>query len=470
MNREKDTIAAISTPVGTGGIAVVRVSGPLAIETVDALFRHPEGIRKGESHRAYVGMFLDRPGGEVLDRVVVTLFRAPHSYTGEDVVEVSCHGGRYLAQLILESVLAQGVRLAEPGEFTRRAFLNGRLDLAQAEAVADLIQAKTRQSVKYAARQLQGGISRKIRDIRQRLVALLANVELELDFSEEEIEIVPRDELRRELEDIRARIDALVASYRTGRMIREGVRVVIAGKPNVGKSSLFNAILGFERAIVDETPGTTRDALEAQLDIGGTLFLLVDTAGLRRPAERIERKGIEITQEHLRQADLILLLQDASRGISEEDEKIVRQIREELGGERRSDGADGLVIWNKVDLVETRSVPSGNPLGWPEIRLSARTGEGLDELHGFLSRYVTSQAEEVAGAEGEVVTNLRHVQALRRAAEALQKAEEGILGGLSGEFVAVDLREALEAIGEIVGKTTPDDVLNYIFENFCIGK
>jgi len=464
----EDTIAAISTPPGTGGIAVVRVSGRDAAAIVEPLFQHKTRLSEAASHTALVGFFLDRPGGDALDRVVVTLFRGPNSYTGEDVVEISCHGGRYLAQLVLEAVLDRGARLAEPGEFTRRAFLNGRLDLAQAEAVADLIQAKTKESVKYAARQLRGGISRRIQSLQERLVALLAQLELELDFVEEDIELVPREKLAQDLAALRREISRLAGTYRAGRMIHEGVRVVLAGKPNVGKSSLFNALLGFERAIVDETPGTTRDAIEAQLDIDGRLFRLVDTAGLRRSEERVERKGIEITRTNLQQADLIVLLLDASEPLTDEDEVLVQEVRTISTG---TEGApEGVVVWNKMDLVEDRTPRGKNPLDWPELHISARTGAGLDALHGFLSRFLVTGAGFGGAPEEEIVTNVRHHQALRKAEAALEKAAEGISRGLSGEFIALDVREALDAVGEIVGKTTPEDVLRYIFAHFCVGK
>lgn len=465
---QEDTIAAISTPPGTGGIAVIRVSGPAAVPLVAPLFQHAERLQRARSHRALVGLLLDRPGGEVLDQVVATVFRAPNSYTGEDVVEISCHGGRYLAQLVLEAVLNRGARLAEPGEFTRRAFLNGRIDLAQAEAVADLIQARTKESVKYAARQLRGGISRHIRSFQKRLLALLARLELELDFAEEEVELVPREELRRELERLLQEITRLVRTYRTGRMIRDGVRVVITGKPNVGKSSLFNALLGFERAIVDETPGTTRDAIEAQLDIGGTLFRLIDTAGMRQTAERIERKGMAVARSHLEQADLVLLLLDASAPLTEEDTGLIERVKE-IEAARNGEGPDGVVIWNKIDLLPGGAPRRENPLGWTELRLSAKTGAGLDSLHGFLSRYVQVEKAIEEGQE-EMVTSLRHQRALLKAGAALKRSLQGLERELSGEFIALDVREALDAVGEITGRTTPEDVLNYIFDHFCIGK
>lgn len=467
MEAQKDTIAAISTPAGTGGIAVIRISGPEAVTIVEPLFEHRVPLTEVESHRAVVGYFSAEPGGEPLDQVVVTLFRAPHSYTGEDVVEISCHGGRYLAQVVLEAVLNRGARLAEPGEFTKRAFLNGRIDLAQAEAVVDLIQAQTRESLRYAARQLRGGFSRQIEALRERIVAVLANLELELDFVEEDITLAPAEEVEKALKALLTDIGKLLRSYSAGRLIHEGVRTVIVGKPNVGKSSLFNALLGYERAIVDEVPGTTRDALEAHLDIGGTLFRFVDTAGLRQSRERIEKKGMEITEKYVASADLILFVADVTSGFAEEDRKIWKRIAMRLEESREEPGI--VFVWNKIDLNGKEGELPGEVKNRVEgvVSVSARRGDGLDRLHDLLAGYVKNR---IGTETGEIVTNVRHRRALDDTRAALERALSAVEKGMSGEFVAVDLREALDALGRIVGKTTPEDVLGYIFEHFCIGK
>jgi tRNA modification GTPase len=469
MRYPNDTIAAISTPVGEGGIAVVRASGPEAIELINGLFMQDSALHEAESHKAMVGYFREKPNGELIDQVVVTLFKGPNSYTGEDVVEIGCHGGRYLASLILESVLNQGARLAEPGEFTKRAFLNNRMDLSQAEAVADLIQAKTRQSVRYAMRQLQGGFSKKIEEIREELVNLLAHLELELDFSEEGISFVSRDKLSSIVDQISDRMKAIGQTYRTGRLVHDGIKVIIVGKPNVGKSSLFNALLGFERAIVDEIPGTTRDALDAHLDIGGTLFRLIDTAGVRETSGGIERKGIEITDSHLREADLILFLLDLGTGFTDDDETIQRRIERTVRATEDGFVPSVLVLWNKNDLP--KSIQSNGELpNWRSFSISALTGSGLLDLHKELSNYLVSTTKRQENGPDGVITNLRHRMAVQKSLEYLGKAKESIKNEMSNEFIAIDIRDSLDALGEIMGKTTPEDVLNYIFDHFCIGK
>lgn len=469
MSLFTDTIAAISTPSGEGGIAVVRISGAQTVEIIHRLSVTKNWFREDETHSAKVGFFLDKPNGEIIDQVVITLFRKPNSYTGEDLIEIGCHGGRYLASLILESVLALGARIAEPGEFSKRAFVNGRMDLAQAEAVADLIHAKTRQSIRYAMRQLKGGFSDQVKTIQKDLLSLLASLELELDFSEEDIVIATREQLAQQVNVIRNRMNSLIGTYQRGRMIHEGIRVIIVGKPNVGKSSLFNSLLGFERAIVDHTPGTTRDALEAQLDIGGSLFRLIDTAGMRRSSEKIEMKGIEITESHLREADLVLFVLDLTTGFAEEDKTILNRIHDLVLNQRSDFSPDVVVLWNKSDLAPGGS--QENRFGdWKTLTISAVSKEGLSDLHNHLANYLVPSNGKQEDRQDEVITNLRHRNALQEADKVLEKARENLREGISNEFIAVDVRESLDYVGEIIGKTTPDDVLQFIFDNFCIGK
>ncbi len=469
MSLFTDTIAAISTPSGEGGLAVVRVSGPQTLELIKPLFFYKKWFGADESHNARVGYFLDKPGGEKIDQVVVTLFRGPNSYTGENLIEIGCHGGQYLAGLILESILHEGARLADPGEFTKRAFVNGRMDLAQAESVADLIHAKTRQGVRYAMRQLQGGFSDQIKELQNNILELLANLELELDFSEEGIVIIPKQQVVNQVDKLIENITALLGTYQRGRMIHEGIRTIIVGKPNVGKSSLFNALLGFERAIVDSTPGTTRDALEAELDIGGALFRLIDTAGMRKSDEKIEKKGIEIAESHLRDADLILFILDLTTGFREEDQIILNKIQE-IATEKTKEFTTGvIVIWNKSDMVPDSSHDNVFP-ECKTITVSAVSNKGLLNLHDALTTYLIPSNGNQEERQDELITNLRHRNSLRGAVQNLEMAKASVENGISNEFIAVDVREALDSIGEIIGKKTPDDILHFIFDNFCIGK
>jgi len=469
MNR-RDTIAAISTPLGTGGISVIRVSGEEAIAAVDRLFRGKRSLAGAPSHTAHHGYIVDpAQSEEALDEVVVTVFRKPHSYTGEDVVEISCHGGVYVTRRILEAVLDQGVRLAEPGEFTKRAFLNGRMDLAQAEAVADLIQAKTALALRSTLRQLKGELSERIRGIKNRLVGICANLELDLDFVEEDIQIAPREEQIEALRETLEEVEKLIASYRRGRFLREGVRMAIVGKPNVGKSSLLNALLGRERAIVDETPGTTRDTIEELLDIDGLLFQVVDTAGLRKARDRIEAKGMERTQWQIESSHIILFMLDGSEELTEEDQLIWSRVQALVDGEGGVDERAVVVIKNKIDLPQRLELKEIKGLvgDRPLVSLSAKTGEGLEELNRVLKE--VALAEE--GVEQSVVvTNQRHLEALKGASRHLRWAIASLEQGYSYEFVVVDLRGALNRLGEIIGETTTEDILEHIFSHFCIGK
>lgn len=479
MFTQNDTIAAISTPKGTGGIAVIRVSGPDAIGAVDGLFRGKVKLSEGASHRAYVGRLVaeghgqlepvDDPGlhaGEVLDEVVVSLFRKPHSYTGEDVVEISCHGGQFISHRVLEAVVACGVRIADPGEFTRRAFLNGRLDLAQAEAVADIIQAKTAWSLKAALSRYGGALSGRVREIRQELIDLCSLLELELDFAEEDVEFADRAEVERQLEASLERIQSFAQTYERGKILREGARLVIVGKPNVGKSSLLNALLKEDRAIVTEVPGTTRDVLEEQLDLRGVYFRVVDTAGVREATERVEREGVQRTLDQIRKADVVLFLFDGSGRLDAEDERLMAEVRRVRGAEKNS----GICAINKIDLpkrLSTAALRERFP-GWPVLEISAAEHRGLEALEAAL----VEKAVGWAGDPGSevLVSNLRQKAALEKALAALASAQRSLRSGMSPEFVAVDLRAGMEHLGEIIGEVTTEDILGNIFSKFCIGK
>ena len=468
MNTNEETIVATATPGGTGGIAVIRVSGKSAISNVEQLFDCKSVLRNAPSHTVHVGNFHRTPGGEVIDYVVISLFRRPNSYTGEDVVEISCHGGRYLSSLVVESLIDLDIRLAEPGEFTRRAFLNNKMDLSQAEAVADLINAKTQLSLKSAVNQLRGKHSEEIDKIQKRLVRLAAKLELELDFFEENIILEPSNSVVFDIGNIKEKIAKLIRSYKRGRLIHDGVKIVITGKPNVGKSSLFNTLLGYERAIVDETPGTTRDAIEAQLDIEGTLFRLIDTAGIRDSVENVEKKVLGITESILNMADLIIFVLDISSGYLKEDVKITHKIKSAI--KNRDDDFDPeiLVLWNKIDLNPKRKREIVD-LNGQVLEISAKEGQGLQKLHDCLADFVQSPATE-NNDQNNIITNIRHYKLLQRAMKLLSEAEEGLRAKMSNEFISMDLRAAIDVIGEISGKTTAEDILNHIFANFCVGK
>jgi len=468
MTFQNETIAAISTPAGSGGIAVVRVSGTNAIAIVDKVFRGNVKLSEAESHKALLGKIeqpLENDSG-FLDEALVTVFRAPNSYTAEDVVEISCHGGHFLTQRILELTVEQGARLAEPGEFTQRAFLNGRMDLSQAEAVADIIRAKTDSSLKAALSQFQGALSKRVKEMRENLIEICSLLELELDFAEEDVEFANKDEVLKRLSVTIQNIENFLETYKRGKILREGAKLVIAGKPNVGKSSLLNALLKEERAIVTEIPGTTRDVLEEQLDIRGVLFRVVDTAGVRGTNDKIERIGVERSLEQIKEADILLFLFDGSSLLDQQDVELIERVLLL----RKNTQQNGLVAAiNKIDLKKKLSTEEVRErLGIDQVlEISAKEQLGFKELESvFLNQTVGKEA-----LNGEpVVTNIRQKQALGAAIDSLRAARTSLKRGLSSEFVAVDLRQGLDRLGEIIGEVTTEDILGNIFSKFCIGK
>ncbi len=463
-NSRDDVIAAIATPIGEGGIAVLRVSGAGSIAAVASRFRGTIPLEKAASHTAHVGWIVDGRG-EAVDQVVATVFRAPHSYTGEDVAEISCHGGLFVSRRILAELLAAGARMAEPGEFTQRAFLNGKMDLSQAEAVADLIHARTEVSRRAALLQLEGKLSGRVGALRQKLLDLCALVELELDFTEEGIELTPQKNLLHSIEDLENDLRTLAASYVYGKITREGVRVAIIGKPNVGKSSIINNLLNENRSIVTDVPGTTRDVIEESLNIDGILFTVIDTAGLRESVDHVEREGMHRTTKTIEEADLLLIVRDASREVDEDDLRIEEEVR------TRNSRAKRILVWNKIDLGERGVLPrdSIGGSGDPDVRCSAKRGAGMEELRKAMVASV--HGAEVHLLERSVgVTTERHKNALDRAVAKLRHAWEEVDSGRSNEFIAVDLRGAADDLGEIVGAVTSEDLLNNIFSKFCIGK
>jgi len=458
---QADTIAAIATPPGTGGIGIIRASGPDAERIGHTLFRPRNAPEAFRSHRLYHGDILCPSTGRILDEVLVAFLRAPHSFSGEDTLEIHCHGGPLILEEVLQAVLRAGARPAGPGEFTRRAFLNGRIDLTQAEAVQEMISARTTRGLDLAISHLGGSLSRAIGELRASLLDILTLLEAEIDFQEEdEIEAAPREGLLDQLRGITARIEELTASYGEGRIVRDGAKVVITGKANVGKSSLFNRLLGEKRAIVTPHAGTTRDFIEESVSIRGIPVRFVDTAGIRESQDPIEKEGIDLVWQQAATADVVVIVLDGSSPFTAEDRSIVEANR----------GRNLVVAINKCDLTR---VLDGNSL--PEelsdrklLPISAKTGEGLDALRDAVHDAINRSTVECHS--DTVLTNLRHRVALERAYTSLRTAEQSLSGGLSPEFAAFDLREALGTLGEVTGQTVTEEVLDRIFSTFCIGK
>ena len=449
-----DTIAAISTPLGEGGIGIVRLSGEKALPILRQLFRGVKGDGVLEPRRLTYGHIVDPASGEVIDEVLASYMRAPYTYTRQDVVEINAHGGIVPLRRILELTLRHGARLASPGEFTVRAFLNGRLDLAQAEAVLDIVQAKTEAGLRVAVDQLEGRLSQEVRATRARLVNLLAYLEASIDFPEDE---VPLQDIAPVLEQVRAQIKQLLAHADQGIIYRQGVRAAIVGRPNVGKSTLLNALLRTERAIVTPIPGTTRDTLEETMNLRGIPLVLVDTAGIAATEDLIERLGVERSQEALRRADLALLVVDGSEPLTGADGEIAG-----LVGQRPA-----ILVINKNDLPQVVAELDLLPDA-PRVRLSALTGEGLETLEEAMVEAVLSG--RVVASDEPLISNPRHKALLQRALEHLTSAQEAHGQEMPADFIAIDLTAAVNALGEITGETVSEDLLEAIFSNFCVGK
>ncbi len=450
-NFAEDTITAIATPAGVGAISVIRVSGPLSFESTDRIFKGKVKLSESDSHTIHYGEILDE-SGNLLDDVLVSIFRNPHSYTGEDSVEISTHGNPLISKKIIELLLKKGVRAAEPGEFTKRAYLNNRLDLAQAEAVADIISSRTDASLRGARNQLDGLLSQKVDELRNSLINASSFVELELDFAEEDVEFINLDELRERIKRIRDEVNDLLKSYSFGRIMKDGVNVALVGKPNVGKSSLLNYILKESRAIVSHIPGTTRDIIREDVSIDGILFRLYDTAGIRISEDIIEKEGVLRSRQALKDADIVLLMSDVDQGKSEDLQNEIRSI---------TDGNKVVNVLNKIDLGKEIDDEY-------DSSISALTGEGIENLFSIMKEKALGSSSY--SEKGAVVSNSRHYECLRRAKESLEKAEDSIEKKMSGEFISVDLRKAADDLGEIIGIVTSDDILNNIFTKFCIGK
>lgn len=460
-----DAICAIATASGMGAIAVVRLSGQRCHEIALSIFKsRTRNLDKSSivPNKAYFGDLVD--GTDVVDEAIVTFFASPHSYTGEDSVEISCHGSVYIQQKVLEILIARGARLAGPGEFSRRAFLNNKLDLAQAEAVADLIASQSEASHKIAVNQLKGGFSKELRDIRSRLLDITSLLELELDFSEEDVEFADRTQLLELIEEAISHIGRLTESFRLGNAIKNGIPVTIAGETNTGKSTLLNAILGEERAIVSDIEGTTRDTVEETFNIFGTLYRFIDTAGIRQTTEEIERIGIERTFKKMEEADVILGMVDMTKGL----EKTISAIRLIVSKVDRQQQTL-IVLCNKRDVA--RDFPCERLLSEfediPIEFVSAKDNDDVERIKRFI--FNNSSLHSV-GANETLVTNMRHYDSLRRSKENLEQVREGIMVGLSADLLSQDLRQALFYLGSITGEITNDEVLGNIFGRFCVGK
>lgn len=444
----EETIAAIATAPGEGAIAVIRISGPRAFEVAAQVFSRP--IQNFKTHTAHYGQVISEEGHPI-DSVLLLIMKGPNSYTGEDSVEISCHGGQLITRHVLERIFQAGARPARPGEFSLRAFLNGKIDLAQAEAVQQLIAAKSEMALENAEKQLSGALSERIQQFQKELTESAAILEAWVDFPEEGLEFATMEEIISNLEQICGRMDQLRATFQDGKMLHEGLKLCLLGSPNVGKSSLMNALLGKERAIVTEIPGTTRDFLEEDLRLGALHFKLIDTAGIRKTDEIVEQEGIRRTQAAVKEADLILLVLDASRPVSEEDFQLLHSSPKEKT----------IVIWNKIDL----NTPTENI---EAVAVSAKNRMGLEELKSAIHKIIwqkgTPSKEEV------LITNLRHFQALSNAISSCKTVIEGLKSGISAEFIAADMRAALNELGTIIGTNVTEDILSAIFSKFCLGK
>lgn len=457
-----DTIAAISTPLGEGGIGIVRISGPAAVEIAQKIFRPAKKNNwQKQTFRLVYGHIYDPGDGQIIDEVLLGIMRAPHTYTREDVVEINCHGGALPLRKTLELVLNAGARPAEPGEFSKRAFLNGRLDLAQAESIIDVIRARTGDALRLAVGQLSGGLSKKYASIQEELLAMTALIEANIDFPEDEVEEYNLDEIYSRAGKMAGEIQKLIDGAETGKVYREGVRTVIAGKPNVGKSSLLNVLLREKRAIVTDIPGTTRDIIEEILNIGGVPLKIIDTAGIRDTEDIIEKIGVQKTRESIQGADLVILVIDASREISDEDREIIELVKDKRG----------IKVMNKIDIADngenTRYIDAVLP-EWPLVRVSATQEKGIDKLEKEIVDLVTGG--RIIPADGAMVTNVRHKLLLKKALDHLKEVRAAVENRVPLDLIAIDVRSAWEAVGEITGTVTTENIIDKIFADFCIGK
>lgn len=447
---KEDTIVALATPPGIGAISVIRVSGDRAIDSVDKIFIGKIKLSKVNSHTLHYGQLKDDK--QIVDDVLISVYKKPNSYTGEDSIEISTHGSPLIVQKIIELLVSDKVRLAEPGEFTKRAYLNNRIDLAQAEAVADIIQSRTEAAMRGSRNQLDGLLSAKVSDLRKMLVDTSSFIELELDFAEEDLEFVSKQELIGRVDGIIDEIDMLLSTYSFGKIVKDGINLAIVGQPNVGKSSLLNYLLKESRAIVSEIPGTTRDVLREDVSIDGILYRVFDTAGIRTSQDEIEKEGVARSREAVKNSDLVLFLGDVEQGYSDELFNELKNIQE---SERI------LRILNKIDLTGKTEIES-------DVKISAKTGEGMEKLFKKVKEKALGNSNYSENTT--IISNLRHFYCLREAKENLLNARKSAENKMSGEFISADLRNAEKNLAEIIGEVTTDDILDNIFSKFCIGK
>ena len=457
----EDTIAAIATPPGTGSIGIIRVSGPRSRDIASLIFRPSNKTEGFNSHRLYHGDIISPDTGRVIDEVLISFMMKPHSYTGEDILEINCHGSAFILQSVLSLVIKAGARLAEPGEFTKRAFLNNRIDLSQAEAVAETIMAQTDRALDLAVSHLKGDLAGKIETVRRAIIDILAILETSIDFSDEDVEVGNPPSAARDIEAIIGDLTELASTYGEGKIYRDGINAVIAGRPNVGKSSLLNRLLGEKRAIVTAMPGTTRDFIEEIIPIKGVPVRLTDTAGIREPQNIIEKEGVNLVWEKLSQADVVIVVVDGSERLTREDIEIIEKCK----------AKKFFLVINKADLphvIDKKELASLAPDVMPPIWISAKHGEGIPALKDAIHSLALNGAD--CGHTLTIVSNIRHKMAIEKTRDLLSKARDGILQGLSPEFPAFDIRQALESLGEIAGETVTEEVLDRIFATFCIGK
>lgn len=457
-----DTIAAIITAMGAAGVGIIRISGPDALKIGCSVYQGKTNLLDIPSHSVVYGKVFDHKENKVIDEALFLVMRKPKTFTGEDVVEIQCHGGMIPVRKVLEVVLRSGARLAEPGEFSKRAFLNGKLDLAQAESIMDIVNSKTEKSLEMAVNQLSGNLSEHIYEVRNELLRLIAYIEADIDFPDDDIERLSSRELLAQTKQAKDKLKGLLQTSQKGKIIREGLNVIIVGKPNVGKSSLLNALLKESKAIVTDVPGTTRDVIEEYINLGGIPIKLVDTAGIRDTDNIVEKIGVEKTKEFIKKADLVLYVFDVNEGISEEDFEIINSYKGEI---------PSIFIVNKIDLEFQEKNLAGikSFLGSQElIMVSAKESMGLEELEDKIVQMFF--AGNMSVSDTAIVSNARHVQALQLAIDHLDGAINTLEGGLPGDFVVIDLRSSWEHLGKITGDTIEDDILDQIFSQFCLGK
>ncbi|CDQ18395.1 tRNA modification GTPase trmE [Halobacillus karajensis] len=457
---ETDTITAISTPMGEGAIAIVRLSGPEAVAIAADLFKGKD-LNKVDSHTMHYGKIMDPETGEVAEEVMVSVMRAPKTFTREDIVEINCHGGLVSVNRLLEIVLANGARLAEPGEFTKRAFLNGRIDLSQAEAVMDLIRAKTDRAMDVALKQMDGRLSNLIQELRQKLLETLAHVEVNIDYPEyDDVEEMSHEMMEQKTKEVHEEVTRILETARQGKILREGLGTAIIGRPNVGKSSLMNALVHENKAIVTEVPGTTRDVIEEYVNVRGVPLRLVDTAGIRETEDIVERIGVERSRQVLKEADLILFVLNYGDELSKEDEKLFEAIRD----------MNIIIIVNKMDLEQRLNLDHVKELagGHPVITTSLIREEGIDQLEKAIGD--TFFEGDLDAGDMTYVSNVRHVQLLKQAKQALEDAQNGMEMGVPLDVVQIDVTRTWEILGEIVGDTVHESLIDQLFSQFCLGK